>query len=181
MSQNDSDSLDDSSNRLPLWAQVSLSLTFIGLVYYTAILSTTYISAWNKEDSNNYSNAIEGLNIKGIHPTAPTLLAFWERDCRECEDNIRYFSKLPSSVRAYGVYLKEENITFPQLQKEWFTLKPGTSQLLYDDTELLQTSFRVRGGPVVYLILPKEKALYSYFGKIEDNHEKLREIINSAN
>ncbi len=180
MSQNDTDPGDLSSQRLPLWAQLSLGLAFLVLVYITAVTSTTYISAWDREDSNYYTNALEGLKVKGINPSAPTLIAFWEQGCEDCRKNIRFFSKLPSSIRPYAIHLYDKNLKESDLRQQWVSLNPGVAQLVYDETELLQTSFRVRGGAMVFLILPKDKALYSYWGEIEDNYERLSEIIKES-
>lgn len=121
-----------------------------------------------------------GLKFKGVHPSAPTLIAFWEENCSDCEANIRYFPKLPSSVRTYTIHLQDNSLTESDIKQKWISLNPGASQMIFDETEILQTSFKVRGGAMVFLILPKEKAIYSYFGKIADNNEKLEKIIQES-
>lgn len=163
---------------LPLWAQLTLGFSLVGIVYVISINSTSFLSDWHEENSNFYEIALDTLKMFHVHPTAPTAVIFWSTDCQRCEDGIKSFRESPGRVRIYGVHLSTDKPTL-KIRQEWLKYAPPRSALLVDRQQLLQTSFHVKAPPEYFIILPKQKKIYSYFGNIDRGHERMLELIRS--
>lgn len=166
-----------SSKIFPLWAQLTAGAFLIGLIYYIAINANPYVSAWDEENSSFYETALQGLKFFGINPTSPTALVFWNMDEPDSGPSLRSFNGSPASLRIYGVHPSVNDQLL--VRKEWLKFAPRRASLLLDRQQLLQTAFHVRAFPMVYIILPKQKKIFSYLGDINDNRQKMLEIIKS--
>ncbi len=165
------------SKGLPLWAQLAAGLLVIVLLFCLAVNSNPYVSAWDEENSNFYETAMQALRIFNITPTAPTAFIFWDKSMEESAPAIRAFRSSPSNLRIYGVHLTSSEAL--QIRKEWMKHAPGRASLLIDRQQLLETAFHARTTPMIYILLPKQKKIYSYLGNIDDNRERMLEIISS--
>ncbi len=162
---------------LPVWAQLLAGLLVVGLVYIVAINSNPYVSAWDEENSNFYESAIQALKLYQLNPTAPTAFIFWDKDMEESAPAIRAFATSPSSLRIYGVHITSEAKL--EIRKLWLSFAPHRATLLIDQQQLLQTAFHARALPMVYIVLPKQKKIFSYLGNINDSRQRMLEIIGS--
>lgn len=166
------------SFKLPWWLQLALGLAFVFVIYLIAISSNSYLSAWDEEDSNFYATATQALKMFSIHPTAPTAIIFWEKDCEECQSTIRAFQGASSNLRVYGVHLANGEREV-EIRKAWLRIAPRTSATLIDKSELIQTSFHVKSVPWSFIILPKQKKIFSYWGDASKARQRMLEIIKS--
>ena len=48
-----------------------------------------------------------------------------------------------------------------------------------DKSQMLETSFQVRSLPMVFIILPKQKKVFSFLGNVNDSRKRMLEIIAS--
>jgi hypothetical protein len=147
------------------------------VIYWVATAANPYVSAWSKENSSFFEAAGQGLKMFGVHPTAPTVFVFWDMQDEEGSLSLRSFNKSPSNLRIYGIHQTTEDTM--AVRKHWLKYAPRRASLILDRSEMLKTSFRVRGYPTVFLLLPKQKLIYSYVGDINDNRERMNELIQS--
>lgn len=163
--------------KIPVWAQLAAGFLVVASVYYVAIQSNPYVSAWDEENSNFYESATEALKIFHLNPTAPTAFVFWDMAQEESAEALRAFNTSPSSLRIYGVHVTSDKTI--EIRKEWLKFAPRRATLLIDRQQLLQTAFHARAFPMVYIILPKQKKIFSYLGNINDSRQRMLEIIKS--
>lgn len=149
----------------------------IGVVYYLAIHSNPYVSAWDEESSSFYETVSQALEIYHLNPTAPTAFIFWDREMEESGPAIRAFATSPSNLRIYGVHITSNAAL--EIRKDWLEYAPRRATLVIDRQNLLQTAFHARAFPMVYIMLPKQKKIYSFLGNINDNRQRMIEIISS--
>ena len=161
----------------PIWLQVLLGLTLIGLIYYGAINAHLYVSAWDEEDSSFFKNSMDSLHLLQINPSGTTLVLFWDKDCQECLINFELLEDLPGHVRIYGVHLSIDEAKKHTISQIWSRHAPTHAPLLIDKTDLLKTSFRVRGLPSSFIILPKEKKIYSHIGLLKRSQRQMLKIL----
>lgn len=64
-------------------------------------------------------------------------------------------------------------------RQEWLKYAPKRASLLIDRQQMLKTAFRVKSMPMVFIILPKQKKIYAYYGNIAENRQEMLEIIAS--
>ncbi len=120
---------------------------------------------------------MQALKIFHLNPTAPTAFVFWDQEMEDSGPAIRAFSSSPSNLRIYGVHISSDKTL--EIRKEWLKFAPRRATLLVDRQQLLQTAFHARAFPMVYILLPKQKKIYSYLGNINDSREKMLELISS--
>jgi len=172
------DSFSFSSLRLPVWAQATGALLIVGIILVFAMGLNPYVSTWDEESSGFFEDANQALKIFGINPTAPTAFIFWDKENADCSPGIRAFNSSPSNLRIYGIHLSNSDETL-KIRQEWLKVAPRRASLIIDRSQMLQTSFHVRALPMVYIFLPKQKKIFSYLGNINDNRQKMLEIIKS--
>ena len=167
-----------SSFRLPWFVQLGAGLAFVALIYLIGISSTSYVSEWDEQNSSDYETSMQALRMFSLHPTAPTAIIFWEQGNEDSQKTIRAFRSSPSNLRIYGIHAGEADSQVA-LRRAWLKSAPPSSQLILDKSDLLKTSFRVKSYPRVFIILPKQKKLWSYWGDVNKSREKMLEIISS--
>lgn len=165
--------------KIPWWAQLAAGLVLLALVYMIAISSTSYLSAWEEEDSNFFESATQALKIAGINPTAPTAFFFWENECEPCKPALKALHDAPVRLRVHGIHLKENSGDEVKLRRMWLEHSPRASSLTIDKDEILQISFKVKAVPYIFLYLPKQKKIYSYLGDPSRSKSRMNEIIDS--
>lgn len=165
--------------KLPIWAQLGLGLVFVILIYLISLSSSSYVSAWDEEDSNFFESATQGLRVIGLNPSSPTAIIFWEKDCKICEKSMRAFRSTPSSLRVYGIHLSDDRASEIEIRKKWISMAPRGAILKIDRQQLLQTSFKVKGVPMIFIYLPKQKKIYSFLGDVNKKREQMLDIIAS--
>lgn len=166
------------SFRLPFWAQLSIGLAIIATILIVVMSSNPFVSAWDEENSRFYNDAGQALRMFSIHPTAPTAFIFWDKDDPSTLTAIRALATAPSTLRIYGIHVSTSNDQV-KIRQEWLKHAPKSAVLILDRSQLLQTSFHVRQLPMVFIMLPKQKKIYSYLGNVNDNREPMLEIIAS--
>ncbi len=149
------------------------------MVYWVGIRSNSYLSDWTEEDSNFYESALGALNHLSINPTAPTAIIFWKTDCETCRKSIQFLSRSPGQLRIYGIHLSERESSEFEIRKTWYQDSPRSANLLIDQNELLQTSFKVKSVPETFIILPKQKRIWNYYGNLERGEKEMLKIISS--
>lgn len=157
--------------------QIGAGLFFVILIFLLAFNSTPYISAWEEEDSSFYETAVQALRVRTLHPAAPTAIVFWSRKNDDSLKSARAFGSLPAKLRVYGVHVGDDREI--DVRKAWLRVAPRTAPLIFDRTEILKTSFHVKSLPMAYIILPKQKKIYSYWGDVADSKEQILGIIDS--
>ena len=145
-----------------------------------------YLSAWKEESSSYYTSAINALTRFDIHPSSPTLILFWERDCTTCEIIMEkmkdiHLRKLKglgrlSSIRIYGIHLTD-TVHVADIYKFWSQKAPRGSLLIIDKKDLLKTGFQVKSVPKAIFFLPRKKKIFSTLGGWNIDLEKLPQII----
>jgi hypothetical protein len=163
--------------RFMLIAQLAGGLASVALVAYVATNLKPYVSSWDEESDTFYEAALQALRLYHLNPTAPTAFIFWDRSLPETGPAIRAFSSSPSSLRIYGVHISTDKKM--EVRKDWLQYAPHRATLLIDRQQLLQTAFHARALPMVYILLPKQKKIYSYLGNINDSRQRMLEIISS--
>ena len=164
--------------RLPPWAQVLLGLALVSLVYFAG-RSSSFVSAWDEQDSNFYEAAMESLRIYRISPSAPTAIIFWEKGCEDCLENLKALQTAPGNLRIYGIHLTPDAASKLDIRRAWVENAPRRAVMLMDQSDILQTSFRVKYIPETFMVLPKQKKIYSFYGNLEDVRKKMGELVAS--
>jgi len=162
---------------LPIWIQVLVGLTLIGLIYWAAMNAHMYVSAWDEEDSSFFKNSMDSLHLFQINPSGTTLVFFWRKDCQDCLSNLRLLNEVPGHIRIYGVHVSDAESTKHQIAQFWSRLAPSHAVFLMDRTDLLKTSFRVREVPSSFIILPKEKKIFSHVGILRRSKQQMLKLL----
>lgn len=162
---------------LPVWIQVFVGLTLIGLISWAAMNANIYVSAWDEEDSSFFKNSMDSLHLFQINPSGTTLVLFWSKDCQDCLNNFKLLEDVPGHIRIYGVHVSDEEAKKYQITQLWNRLTPTHAALLMDRTDLLKTSFRVRGIPSSFIILPKEKKIFSHVGILQRSKYQMLRLL----
>lgn len=164
---------------MPLWGQLAFGLGLILFVFWLSFKSSPFISAWYKQDSNFYDTAAVALNQLQILPSAPTLFIFWEKNCEVCLDNIRLASRFPGPLRVFGIHLSATQAETVDIHRLWFKEASIGSQLLIDRNDFLKTNFKVRSVPDTFLVLPKQKEVWNFYGPMESGLRQLESLVAS--
>ncbi len=162
---------------LPIWIQVFVGLTLIGLIYWAAMNAHLYVSAWEEEDSSFFKNSMDSLHLLQVNPSGTTLVFFWSKDCQDCVSNFNLIDELPGHIRIYGVHVSDEEAKRYQIAQIWNRQAPTHAALLIDQTDLLKTSFRVREVPSSFIILPKEKKVFSHVGLMRRSKRQMLRLL----
>ena len=157
-----------------------LGLVFVGTLFVLVLSSTLYPSTWMEENSNFYENATKSLRLFSLNPTAPTIIIFWDKDDSEALETLKFLENTPSSVRIYGVHLSNTDDLIG-VRKAWIRNTPHRSVMMMDRSEILQTTFLAKTVPCIFLILPKQKKIYSlsFPGRLMKGQKKMLELIHS--
>ena len=142
-------------------------------------MSPLYVSDWFEENSSFYQNSSSALQQFGINPASPTLVIFWEESCEACKESLKTLRSAHPSLRIYGVHVPIGEENKASVSKTWAMSAPKRAGLLFDRSEMLKSTFGVKGVPRSTLILPKQKKMYSYIGNIKHNKKRLVELIKS--
>lgn len=92
---------------------------------------------------------------------------------------MRAFRSTPSSLRVYGIHLSDDRASEIEIRKKWISMAPRGAILKIDRQQLLQTSFKVKGVPMIFIYLPKQKKIYSFLGDVNKKREQMLDIIAS--
>ncbi len=163
--------------KVPILAQLGLGLFVVFLVYWVSVRSNSFVSAWSEEDSNFYESASEALKHRSVNPTAPTAFIFWKQDCEPCIKNIRFLNRFPGNVRIYGIHLTLDAESEFEIRKSWYQESPKSANLLIDQNDFLQTSFKVKSVPDTFIVLPKQKKIWTYYGDLEKSEKQMLQIL----
>ena len=163
--------------QIPWWIQLAIGLAFVWLTYIVAISSTSFISAWTEENSSVYETAIQSLRMQNLNPTAPTAIVFWNAKNEDSLKSAKAFGSIPASLRVYGIHVGD--VSEIEIRKAWLKIAPRTAPLILDKTEMLKTSFHVRNVPMTFIILPKQKKIFSYWGDISQSRDQMLDIIET--
>ena len=115
----------------------------------------------------------------GINPSAPTLVIFWDKTCEVCKESMKALNNSHRSLRIYGIHIHDSESTELEIRKAWIEHGPKHAALIIDQSQMLQSSFGVKGVPYSTLILPKQKKMYSFLGNLKDGRSKMIELIQT--
>lgn len=162
-----------------MWAQLAVGGALVIILITVSLSSGLYSSEWDEENSNFYPIAMQALKMSHVNPSSPTAIVFWEQNCQACKKAIQGLQSAPPSLRIYGVHLTAPSNDEVDIRQSWLQTAPGSAQLMIDQDELLQTAFHVRGVPTTFIVLPKQKKVYSFLGDISKENKRMLEIIQS--
>jgi hypothetical protein len=156
--------------------QLIVGFGLIAIIFWLSLKGDIFVSAWDKEDSSFFAHAMDSLHQFQIHPSGTTIVLFWDKNCAECFENFDVLKDIPGKVRIYGVHTTGPS-SRQKVQQLWTKATPHHAILLMDRMDLLSTSFRVRTTPSSYIILPKQKAIYSHVGSLKRSQRQMLRLL----
>lgn len=119
------------------------------------------------------------MAIADINPSAPTIILFWEKDCEPCKRTLQVFSTLPPGTRYMGIHMADKAANPVEVHRTWAQYHLRPDALFADSSQMVQTSFGIKAVPQTYLLLPKQKKIYSYLGDLTKGRDEMLKLLSS--